>query len=121
MTTSSENSMCFSLPNIKVRTSKDSNTSVIDKLLFLACQVERSNNDAVSDSSDDHTRQRCQYFCHKKVGSLFKFRCRCGGVYCKVHQFPEDHACTYDYKADERDHFLKENPTCKADKLKDRI
>ncbi|GJY66543.1 ribonuclease H-like domain-containing protein [Tanacetum coccineum] len=47
----------------------------------------------------------CQYFCDKKIGSL-EFRCRCGGRFCWVHRFPEEHECRYDYKNEASDDFM---------------
>ncbi|GJS08251.1 A20/AN1-like zinc finger family protein [Tanacetum coccineum] len=57
----------------------------------------------------------CQYFCDKKIG-LLEFRCRCGGRFCWVHRFPEEHECRYDYKNAASDDFVKLNPICKSDK-----
>ncbi|XP_062075989.1 uncharacterized protein LOC133780130 [Humulus lupulus] len=42
-------------------------------------------------------KNRCKD-CNKKIG-LIGFSCRCGNVYCSRHRLPEEHACTYDFKA----------------------
>ncbi|XP_062075400.1 zinc finger A20 and AN1 domain-containing stress-associated protein 1-like [Humulus lupulus] len=52
--------------------------------------------------------------CNKKVG-VTGFSCRCGNVYCSRHRLPEEHACTYDFKAAAREN-LKLVRIC-ADKL----
>lgn len=57
--------------------------------------------------------------CRKRVG-LTGFKCRCGVVYCGSHRYPEQHACTFDFKGLGREAIAKANPTIKADKL-DRI
>lgn len=38
---------------------------------------------------------RCKT-CNKKVG-LTGFKCRCGGIYCAIHRYEKEHACSYDY------------------------
>jgi predicted nucleic acid binding AN1-type Zn finger protein len=39
--------------------------------------------------------------CNKKTG-IVPFDCKCGGQYCTKHRYPEEHACTYDFKSEER-------------------
>ncbi|KAF5731104.1 hypothetical protein HS088_TW19G00708 [Tripterygium wilfordii] len=62
---------------------------------------------------------RCKS-CRRRVG-LTGFKCRCGGVFCGVHRYPEAHTCNVDLKALGREALLKENPVCKNDKLNWRI
>ncbi|OIT36724.1 PREDICTED: putative zinc finger A20 and AN1 domain-containing stress-associated protein 8 [Nicotiana attenuata] len=64
-------------------------------------------------------KQRCM-ICKKKLG-LISFNCRCGGMFCGVHRYPEEHACNFDFKSRGRVILAKENPLCKADKLETRI
>ncbi|XP_060210268.1 putative zinc finger A20 and AN1 domain-containing stress-associated protein 8 [Lycium barbarum] len=63
--------------------------------------------------------QRCMV-CKKNVG-LIGFSCKCGEIYCRSHRYPEEHACTFDFKSIGRAILAKENPLCKADKLENRI
>ena len=63
-------------------------------------------------------KNRCKS-CNKKVG-LTGFECRCGNVFCGMHRYPEEHACTVDFKAIGRVILAKENPVCKDDKLQSR-
>uniref|UniRef100_A0A3Q7EZ03 AN1-type domain-containing protein n=1 Tax=Solanum lycopersicum TaxID=4081 RepID=A0A3Q7EZ03_SOLLC len=63
--------------------------------------------------------QRCM-ICRKKVG-LIGFNCKCDEVFCEIHRYPEEHACTYNFKSKGRAILAKENPPCKTDKLKNRI
>ncbi|WMV20139.1 hypothetical protein MTR67_013524 [Solanum verrucosum] len=58
--------------------------------------------------------------CKKKV-RLIGFSCRCKGMFCSVHRYPEEHACTFDYKSAGRVTLAKENPPCRRDKLETRI
>lgn len=39
--------------------------------------------------------------CNKKTG-IVPFDCKCGSVFCAKHRYPEEHACTFDFKTDER-------------------
>jgi acetone carboxylase gamma subunit len=58
---------------------------------------------------------RCQQ-CRKKVG-LLGFSCRCGHLFCGQHRNAEAHACTYDYKAVERERLAAANPVVQASKV----
>ena len=63
-------------------------------------------------------RGRC-FSCSKKVG-LLGFECRCGYVYCSGHRHAQDHACTFDYAAMDRERLAQANPlvaAAKVDKL----
>ncbi|CAD7704147.1 unnamed protein product [Ostreobium quekettii] len=54
--------------------------------------------------------------CKKRVG-MMGFKCRCGGVFCEAHRYPEAHACEFDHKASERQKIATENPVVRGDKL----
>uniref|UniRef100_A0A5B7BCB5 Putative zinc finger A20 and AN1 domain-containing stress-associated protein 4 n=1 Tax=Davidia involucrata TaxID=16924 RepID=A0A5B7BCB5_DAVIN len=54
--------------------------------------------------------------CRKRVG-LTGFRCRCGTTFCGTHRYPEQHGCTFDFKAVGREAIARENPVVKAEKL----
>ncbi|CAH2080509.1 unnamed protein product [Thlaspi arvense] len=43
--------------------------------------------------------------------------CRCGTTFCGSHRYPEQHACTFDYKGIGREAIAKANPVVKANKL----
>lgn len=60
-------------------------------------------------------RSRC-YGCNKKVG-LLGFECRCGYVFCSSHRHAQEHACTFDYAAFDRERLAKANPLVAASKL----
>ena len=46
-------------------------------------------------SSDINRCQFCE--CNKKL-KITDLSCKCGKTFCKIHKFPEDHSCEYDYK-----------------------
>ena len=44
--------------------------------------------------------------CKKKI-SLVDFPCKCKAVYCSAHRAPETHACTFDYRKEQKDSLLQ--------------
>ncbi|KAK4342282.1 hypothetical protein RND71_038100 [Anisodus tanguticus] len=77
------------------------------------------DSDTTDNIGSTMKKQRCM-ICKKKVG-LIGFSCRCGGAFCRIHRYPEEHACTFDFKSAGRVSLAKENPLCRADKLETRI
>ncbi|KAK8641357.1 hypothetical protein V6N13_010768 [Hibiscus sabdariffa] len=51
--------------------------------------------------------------CNKRVG-LTGFKCRCGMVFCGVHRYPEQHACTFDFRGMGKQQIAKANPLVKV-------
>ena len=45
--------------------------------------------------------KRC-YACRKKLGLAVGIKCKCGFVFCSKHRYPNQHACTFDFKAHDR-------------------
>ncbi|KAB2596573.1 zinc finger A20 and AN1 domain-containing stress-associated protein 1-like [Pyrus ussuriensis x Pyrus communis] len=70
-------------------------------------------------SSDLSQKKRC-LSCKKRVGPT-GFECRCGGVFCGKHRYPEEHSCCVDYKKTGQYLLTKQNPLCKGDKLQWRV
>ena len=60
-------------------------------------------------------KNRC-FQCNKRLG-LLPFTCKCGANYCTRCKWPEDHHCTFDYRAEGMKKLAKENPVIVADKL----
>ncbi|KAE8734835.1 Zinc finger A20 and AN1 domain-containing stress-associated protein 4 [Hibiscus syriacus] len=54
--------------------------------------------------------------CKKRLG-LTGFKCRCGMVFCGIHRYPEQHACTFDFKGMGKQQIAKANPLVKGEKL----
>ena len=46
-----------------------------------------------------------------------KFDCRCKKVFCGKHRLPEEHGCTFDYRAVGRKEIEAQNPKITAEKL----
>lgn len=53
------------------------------------------------------TPKRCEMDGCKRKLDLVIFACRCGHYYCNCHRYSDDHACTYDYKQDQKQNLLK--------------
>jgi predicted nucleic acid binding AN1-type Zn finger protein len=58
-------------------------------------------------------KSRCEV-CGKKT---FPFECRCGKVACAKHRLPQNHACTYDFKAEGRRAIESGNPRVVSTKV----
>lgn len=56
--------------------------------------------------------------CNKKLKLINNFKCKCGFHFCKLHKFPEEHKCTFNYKLEGKTLLEKSNPLIKCDKLK---
>ncbi|XP_064471341.1 AN1-type zinc finger protein 5-like isoform X2 [Ornithodoros turicata] len=85
--------------------------------------TSKSTESVVSDTGsqqDDQKDQkkkknRCQ-MCRKKVG-LTGFLCRCGGLFCSLHRYSNEHSCTFDYKELGAQEIRKNNPLVVGDKI----
>tara|TARA_B110000858_G_C17433565_1_gene306557 strand:- start:3 stop:272 length:270 start_codon:yes stop_codon:yes gene_type:complete len=62
-------------------------------------------------------KPRCTV-CKKKLG-LCPLKCRCdeNKFYCSKHVFSSNHNCTFDYKAAQKEQFIKNNPKVTFDKV----
>merc|ERR1712071_228732 len=53
--------------------------------------------------------------CKKKIG-LTGFECRCGGLFCSIHRYANEHSCTFDYLAEGKKQLTKELPKSEVEK-----
>jgi AN1-type zinc finger protein 5/6 len=60
-------------------------------------------------------RRRCAH-CRKRL-TLVYFTCRCGKDTCQAHLAPEEHACTFDFKAQGRARIKDDNPVVAFEKV----
>ncbi|XP_020228935.1 zinc finger A20 and AN1 domain-containing stress-associated protein 7 [Cajanus cajan] len=70
----------------------------------------------VGPSTSSKPVNRCS-ICNKKVG-LTGFVCKCGSTFCGTHRYPEEHQCSYDFKAAGKEEISQANPVVKSDKVK---
>lgn len=61
------------------------------------------------------TRNRCSV-CKVKVG-VIGFPCRCGGTFCSVHRYANEHACSFDYREHGQEEIRKNNPQVVGEKI----
>ncbi|XP_027162705.1 zinc finger A20 and AN1 domain-containing stress-associated protein 10-like [Coffea eugenioides] len=101
---------------VKIKKMKASSKVDIPSTNPFPCFAEANNKTATHVSTKNN---RC-HGCNKRVG-LLGFGCRCRGMFCSAHRYPEEHACNFDYKSQARIALAKENPLCKADKLFNRL
>lgn len=95
--------------------------SAASSLTDKTCISHRANPNNFLFGSSTVRKDVCNT-CNKRVG-LTGFRCRCGNKFCGKHRYPEEHSCSFDYKAFARENMLKQNQVCKGDtdKLRNRI
>jgi hypothetical protein len=48
--------------------------------------------------------------CKRKLGAFGGYDCKCGSMYCTKHRLAHDHNCTFDFKKEQREVLLKQNP-----------
>lgn len=48
--------------------------------------------------------------CHRKCRIAQRFECRCGHTFCPTHRYGDQHGCTYDFKAKDREAVEAANP-----------
>lgn len=51
--------------------------------------------------------------------ALMSIVCKCGGVFCLKHRYPESHACTFDHKTTGKAAISSANPRVVAKKVAD--
>lgn len=118
------------VPPVVASTSKDAAVSEACCLLqkadlnLDACGAASKSAESVTSETgsqqDDQKDQkkkknRCR-ICRKKVG-LTGFQCRCGGLFCSLHRYSNEHDCTFDYKEMGAQEIRKNNPVVVGDKI----
>ena len=82
-------------------------TNDIDKININTTKKQKKNKKS--------KKNRCNH-CNKKLG-LLPITCKCGGSFCTVHRYFDEHNCTYDWKQEGLDKLKEDNPTVVADKV----
>jgi len=60
-------------------------------------------------------KTRCSK-CKVNVG-VIGFPCRCGGMFCSVHRYANEHSCSFDYKEHGAEEIRKNNPQVVGEKI----
>ncbi|KAL1418806.1 AN1-type zinc finger protein 6 isoform X4 [Rhipicephalus sanguineus] len=112
------------VPPVLASTSQDAAVSEKADLNLDACGAPSKSTESVTSETgsqqDDQKDQkkkknRCR-ICRKKVG-LTGFQCRCGGLFCSLHRYSNEHDCTFDYKEMGAQEIRKNNPVVVGDKI----
>ena len=87
--------------------------------LMLEEDLKEASNieDQRGSTSGKKKKNRC-LTCKKKVG-LTGFTCRCGGLFCSLHRYSDEHACDFDYKKLGAEEIKKSNPLIIAKKVEE--
>jgi len=95
-----------------------SQTLIPCETLIPSAEIETDDDTSLCETASKRMKlpdSRCQQ-CSKKVG-LTAIKCRCGSIFCGTHRYPEEHACTFDFKGLARHELSKQNPVIKAEKV----
>ncbi|KAL6127833.1 hypothetical protein ACLB2K_071194 [Fragaria x ananassa] len=101
----------------------------VEKTLDVGSVSANESSSSTSTTSDDQpsgvTKKRncCQNeSCKKKLTlvQVMSGKCRCEGVFCTKHRFPEEHSCSVNFKETGKEVLAQQNPVCVADKLENR-
>jgi len=77
-----------------------------------------SMSPVTASSVDKKKRNRCTWpTCNKKLG-LTGFDCRCGGQFCPLHRYANEHNCTFDYKEHGQNEIRKNMPVVQAERVR---
>ena len=57
--------------------------------------------------SDKSPPPRCEHTNCKKKLTLTSIRCKCEKYFCSTHRYESEHACTFDYRAEQKDNLNK--------------
>ena len=60
---------------------------------------------------------RCSYNCCRKKLGLMPMICRCGISFCMNHFPAEEHACSFDYRADGKKLLTEQVRSCQGEKV----
>jgi hypothetical protein len=102
--------------NIDIPAKNDTNIS------FSVMESSSLGADSISpvtaSSVDKKKRNRCTWpSCNKKLG-LTGFDCRCGGQFCPIHRYANEHNCTFDYKEHGQNEIRKNMPVVQAERVR---
>jgi hypothetical protein len=61
-------------------------------------------------------KKRCN-LCNKRLTLAMEFTCKCSGIFCSSHKYPDTHKCSFDHKAQWKKSLKEKNPTVAGEKL----
>ena len=76
-----------------------------------------SENNNISNKNESHEKNICNFDgCNKKL-KITDMSCKCEKIFCKIHKFPEDHKCSFNYKSEDMKRKTIESLECKSYKI----
>ncbi|CAF1226754.1 unnamed protein product [Adineta steineri] len=100
--------------NIDIPAKNDSNISL--SVMETSSLGAESISPLTASSVDKKQRNRCTT-CSKRLG-LTGFDCRCGGQFCPLHRYANEHNCTFDYKEHGQNEIRKNMPVVQAERVR---
>lgn len=107
-------------PSTPEKTGENSTASAATGVEGAEAQAAQVSTDGSGSGSPEKEgakkkKNKC-HMCKKKVG-LTGFTCRCGGLYCSVHRYSNEHQCTFDYREHGAEEIRRNNPVIKGEKI----
>lgn len=94
------------------------NETTMSYSVMEASSLADSMSPLTASSVDKKKRSRCAWpSCNKKLG-LTGFDCRCGGQFCPLHRYANEHNCTFDYKEHGQNEIRKNMPVVQAERVR---
>jgi len=113
-----------STPTMPIAISKSINipgkneTNISYSVMETSSLGAESMSPLTASSVDKRKRNRCTWpTCNKKLG-LTGFDCRCGGQFCPLHRYANEHNCTFDYKEHGQNEIRKNMPVVQAERVR---
>lgn len=102
--------------NIDIPAKNDTNISY--SVMETSSLGANSMSPLTASSVDKRKRNKCTWpTCNKKLG-LTGFDCRCGGQFCPLHRYANEHNCTFDYKEHGQNEIRKNMPVVQAERVR---
>ena len=89
----------FAMGLLKMETKREASEEV--ETTPLADKNTCTQHDTAGDAEPPPIDQKRCNVCKKRL-LLTSMACRCGLKFCDMHRYPEEHECSYDYKAEGR-------------------
>ncbi|EEC01041.1 zinc finger protein, putative [Ixodes scapularis] len=121
ITAVSDSALNTASPTVPVAASTSQDASLNLEACGTTSKSAESMTSETGSQQDDQKDQkkkknRCR-MCRKKVGLTVSFQCRCGGLFCSLHRYSNEHDCTFDYKELGAQEIRKNNPLVVGDKI----
>jgi hypothetical protein len=74
------------------------------------------NNKLLCTPKSKTQSKRCSN-CNKRLSLSTEYVCKCAGIFCTKHRFPDSHGCTFDHKEHWKKSLEQKNPQVVAEKI----